>query len=95
MLSWLNGRTLNGEILDPEEMHLVKIDELQWVSLCLTDYDSEQSSPSLLSFLEDSKKFWRFTPPYRTLDLLKTASLDGKKQNVLAAAKIAIMDEAS
>lgn len=37
-VSFLGGRTVNGEVLDPEEMHLVALDRHEWVSLCVTDF---------------------------------------------------------
>ncbi len=44
LLQWFGGCTINGEILDPQEMHLVIIDQLQWVVLCTTSFPSEEFS---------------------------------------------------
>ena len=38
LVGWLHGRTLNGEVLDPLEMHLVTLQHHEWVSLCVTDF---------------------------------------------------------
>jgi hypothetical protein len=38
LVTWLGGRTLNGEVLDPREMHLVELQRHEWVSLCVTDF---------------------------------------------------------
>jgi hypothetical protein len=35
---WLDGRTFNGEVLDPREMHLVVLTRHEWVSLCVTQF---------------------------------------------------------
>eukprot|EP00906_Rhabdomonas_costata_P019230 RCo028069 len=42
LLRWSVGLTINGEVLDPNEMHLVIIDQLQWVVLCTTQFPVEE-----------------------------------------------------
>jgi hypothetical protein len=49
-VTWLAGRTLNGEVLDPMEMHLVTIVSHEWVSLCVTDFPAAVAAPTLASY---------------------------------------------
>lgn len=82
---WTNNQTINGEILDPHEMHLVVIDKLQWVFLGTTSFPKQDidpfltpsitssnvanTSPSLLDTLILTEKYFHFVPAYQCHNL--------------------------
>lgn len=88
LIRWLDGRTLNGEVLDPEDMHLVTIDSLQWVFLCLSDFADRlagrSSSEGLLETLSAANHFMNDLP---LLDVVELSGCLNKKDVVLSRAQ--------
>ena len=81
LVRWLQGRTLNGEVLDPAEMHLVPIYRHQWVCLCATQFPARESNPfdTGEDALEVMRRLSQFVeassiPEYHAHSLLPTAA---------------------
>lgn len=81
-VTWLQGRTFNGEVLDPKEMHLVVITQHEWMSLCVTDFlvcggstaveDAVPTEDTGASALQNMTMLGRFTkcvPAYESYDV--------------------------
>eukprot|EP00981_Chlorochromonas_danica_P015728 scaffold14367_cov250-Ochromonas_danica.AAC.24 len=91
LIQWLDGRTLNGEVLDPEDMHLVAIDSLQWVFLCLSDFADRlarrPSSEGLLETLNTANHFMNDLPLLDIVELSVAAGCLNKKEVVISHAQ--------
>lgn len=94
LAGWLAGRTLNGEVLDPEDMHLVPVDQLRWVFLCCTsfpqhdhDHHEEYIKSSLLEELGRAAAHLLHLPPYLRLPLDPAASALSKRAAAMAPTK--------
>lgn len=98
LVGWLAGRTLNGEVLDPMEMHLVSLQHHEWVSLCVTDFllcgeaqatlEEGGADTSALQNMLHLGEYTKYVPAYEshsTVDIAGDfASVKEAKRSVLA-----------
>src|SRR5690606_36507873 len=95
------GRTLNAEVLDGEEMHLVTVRGLSWVPLTTNDFvprhfdkllasadmNTEVSEArNLLKTMDAFGRFFNCSPETKVYDFASSASLDVNQSAVTEVA---------